>query len=524
MNNRVGRFWRTIKYLKPIQLRYQFYHRLRKIGGRNITISDVEERVRAIHKPPSIDWLPAQKSYAEGEFHFLNQSKKFERSINWNFPDFGKLWTYHLNYFDYLMQPEMDKETGLHIIRDFIDNEQQITVGLEAYPTSLRIFNWIKFSLRHNINASSVNQSLYQQLQLLQGNIEYHLLGNHLWENGCALLAGGLYFDESKILELAKEILQEQLAEQILEDGGHFERSPMYHQLLLHRLLDCYHLLSIHPEENEDLGKLIGNAIEKMTGWLQNITFRNGSIPRVNDAVNGWSPETGQLINYGERLGLNIADILLGESGYRMIRGVDYEWLIDVGDIGPDYIPGHAHSDTFSFVLHVHEKPVIVDTGVSTYEECDRRVNERATAAHNTVKVGNKEQTEVWKSFRVGRRARVTRCREESNFIDAEHNGYRHLGLTHRRIFKWASGGLFVKDFITGKKSRMSTAFLHFHPNVEVEERGEFIYADHIKLAFRGYEDISINDYDYASGFNQLMAARVVEIKFRDELETRLIL
>ena len=35
-------------------------------------------------------------------------------------------------------------------------------------------------------------------------------------------------------------LLYKELDEQILPDGSHYEQSPMYHCILLDRLLDCY--------------------------------------------------------------------------------------------------------------------------------------------------------------------------------------------------------------------------------------------------------------------------------------------
>ena len=42
-------------------------------------------------------------------------------------------------------------------------------------------------------------------------------------------------------------MLRRELPEQFLHDGGHFERSPMYHALLTHGLLD---LVNVLPESD----------------------------------------------------------------------------------------------------------------------------------------------------------------------------------------------------------------------------------------------------------------------------------
>ena len=116
--------------------------------------------------------------------------------------------------------------------------------------------------------------------------------------------------------------------------------------------------------------------------------------------------------------------ISFSDSGYRKIRTNNYELFIDVGNVGPDYQPGHAHSDTFNFELIKNGNPIFVDTGISTYEKNAIRQSERATHSHNTVKIGSKEQTQVWGGFRVAKRAKITHLIEKPNLIEASHDGY----------------------------------------------------------------------------------------------------
>lgn len=519
MIDAITRYWRTLKYLKPVQLRYQIYYRLRKLFDENSTQVDLPP-ILVNQNLGCSDWIPANELYKDGTFRFLNLDKRFEESIDWNFLEFGKLWTYNLNYFEYLLQPDIDKETGLKFIQDFIENIGSNRTGLEPYPISLRTLNWIKFCLKYDINESFINESLYMQFRRLKDNVEYHLMGNHLLENGCALLIGGMYFQDQKFLKKGQKILRKQLKEQILNDGGHFERSPMYHQILLSRLLDCYNMAKKNQLLDDQFRTFLIAKAELMLGWLNKVSFSNGTIPYVNDATIDIAPATKELMNYAQKLGLSTPNINLYDSGYRMIKNARCEWFIDVGDIGPDYIPGHAHSDTFSFVLHVDENPLIVDTGLSTYEEGDRRQLERSTASHNTVMINGQEQTEVWKAFRVGRRAHITKLEEGKNDIAAEHDGYKYLGFTHRRTFKWTAEELYIKDIITGEKDAESTAFIHFHPSVIIEKQKGKIVGGDLIISFNGHDSLQIKTYQLATGFNQLKPASVLEVTFKNNLET----
>ena len=95
-----------------------------------------------------------------------------------------------------------------------------------------------------------------------------------------------------------------------------------------------------------------------MISWLQNITYKNGNIPMVNDATFNIAPSSKKLFSYAKHLGIESKKIPLSDSGYRKIISDDYELFIDVGNIGPDYQPAHAHSDTFNFELIKDDNPI----------------------------------------------------------------------------------------------------------------------------------------------------------------------
>ena len=111
--------------------------------------------------------------------------------------------------------------------------------------------------------------------------------------------------------------------------------------------------------------------------------------------------------DYACNLKLKTQNAKLNESGYRKISNDNYECVVDIGNIGSDYMPGHAHADTFNFELRIDGNPFIVDTGLSTYEASDRRNKERGTVSHNTVEVAEKDSSEIWNGFRVANRAKI---------------------------------------------------------------------------------------------------------------------
>ena len=348
----------------------------------------------------------------------------------------GKLWTYNLNYFDFLNQENISKEEGLKLIRNYVSKHSQLKDGLEPYPISLRGINWIKFISKHQIQDAEINNILFNDYLRLADNLEYHLLANHLLENGFSLLFGAYYFQDEKLYKKANTILRNELEEQILNDGAHYELSPMYHQIILHRVLDCLNLVENNPWKDKELFPLLKKKAELMLGWLDAITYKNGDIPLLNDSAKGIAPSSKELFTYAKSLGLKSQDSILSDSGYRKWIKNEMEIVLDLGQIAPSYQPGHSHADSLQFVLNFKNKPIIVDTGISTYEKNDRRQLERSTSSHNTVTINESNSSNVWGGFRVAERAKVTVKQENNSCIEASHDGYSGQGIIHHRKFQ----------------------------------------------------------------------------------------
>ena len=361
----------------------------------------------------------------------------------------------------------MISQIGVELILDYIKNDSILKDGKEPYPISLRGMNWIKFLAENKISNEQIDKTLISHYSILSANLEYHLLGNHLLENAFSLLFGAYYFQDEKLYNKSNDLLISELNEQVLKDGAHFELSPMYHQIILLRLLDSIQLIKLNSEwKKDDLFSFLEAKASLMISWLCNITYKNGDIPMVNDATFNIAPNSKKILTYAKHLGINSQDIPLSDSGYRKINSNNYELLIDVGNVGPSYQPGHAHSDTFNFELIKEGNPVIVDTGISTYEKNAIRQYERATSSHNTVKIGSKDQTQVWGGFRVAKRAKITHLIEKPNLIEASHDGYLSDGYKHTRSFLWGEKHLILSDEINRSTSNKAKAYFHLHFSV----------------------------------------------------------
>lgn len=522
MKKNLSLYFHTVRYLKGKQIIHQLWHRVRKrirnnvyptagiVAGAPLTLTPF------IHKPTSL--LPGSA------FCFLNITDTFR---GWTDKSRPKLWRYNLHYMDYLLQETISFEEKKAWIDSFIRSLPANEEGLEAYPTALRGVNWIKFIsinryLITDAEKSRWDESLYRQYLSLLDNLEYHLLGNHLLEDAFSLLWGGLYFRDDRFYQQSVELLIEELNEQILPDGAHYELSPMYHAILLDRLLDCINAL-VHNSRfhgQQYLTDFLKEKARLMLSWLAAVIYRDGTIPLLNDAAYGIAPDAQRLFIYADLLGLRWQPKALKESGYRKFVTNRLEMIIDVGHIGPDYIPGHAHADTFSYELRIDGLPFIVDSGISTYEKNARRQYERETQAHNTVNIDGLSSSEVWGGFRVARRAAVTYLKEDPNTLCARHNGFSRLGIEHRRIFNLSRNEILISDSLLPATGRKGVNTILLHPAVNLlSVSPDRILTDRAALSFSGADKLWVEDCEVAFEYNRLLPTRKICIAFTDHVQ-----
>ena len=192
----ISLLWRTIRHLRIRQISYRVFfvvkNSWRKIFGNKYSFSEsstgYSQQFSYI-----VDFGPER---AENHFKFLNRDYEFQNEIDWNFDGLGKLWTYNLNYFEFLNCPKVSSELGSKWIHDYISaiENNKVHVGWEPYPLSLRLVFWIRFLLNHDLSDKKIMHSVKAQSIALEKQLEYHIMGNHLLENAIALVFVSVYF------------------------------------------------------------------------------------------------------------------------------------------------------------------------------------------------------------------------------------------------------------------------------------------------------------------------------------------
>lgn len=475
--------YHTLKHLKPTQL-------INRIQRKAIK-AKVKRCPELLITEPKVEWVVAgllNSSHVEGEiFCFLNHQGEIS---NWNDPQEEKLWLYNLHYFDDLNAIDSKQRTVMH--RAFInkwvaENPPLLGNGWEPYPQSLRIVNWVKWFLSGNSAELAWQESLWQQTAVLEQDLEYHLLGNHIFANAKALVFAGVYFsgeDATRWLNKGLSILDKELAEQILDDGANFELSPMYHNTILADMLDLINLSNTYQHSGLLARVNAWKATTtSMLSWMKTMTHENGDVAFFNDSAIGIAPTAERINQYANKLSfepaskVSIKVTYLKDSGYIKLAINEQSAILDVARIGPDYIPGHAHADSLSFEWNYGEQRVFVNSGTSVYGLGDERLRQRKTEAHNTVVVDNEDSSEVWSGFRVARRAYPTEPIISNNdtevSVECSHNGYLRLPgkVTHTRNWKMKSDEFSIVDTLSGEFSE-AKAIYHLHPDTVIKQNG----------------------------------------------------
>ena len=361
---------------------------------------------------------------------------------------------------------------GLPSGADAVEHIEANPIALDPYPSAVRARN-LALAIRCGHRSAAIESALAHAARSLLTKLEWHLLGNHLLEDGVGLACAGLAATGGEArawYAIGAAIVERELAEQFLDDGGHFERSATYHAWVLTSLLE---LLELHQAAGVAPTASWTRTAERALEWLARVTCPDGTVPLFNDAALDFCPTPAEVAELAASLGLHgmrrtgPVDVL-SSTGWLLARTGDAFVVADVGAIGPEYMPGHAHADLLTFELFVGNRRLCVDFGVSRYAAGAERAHCRSTAGHNCLQVDGENSAETWGAFRVGRRgsAELLHWEATEDAIEwvAQHDGFSHLdgAPLHRRAFRLESSHLVLDDRVFGEGEHRVARRLRF--------------------------------------------------------------
>ncbi len=254
---------------------------------------------------------------------------------------------------------------------------------------------------------------------------------------------------------------------QILPDGGHIERNPEAQLTVLRHLIDIRDIL-----ETADIAlpETLKAAIDRAEPMLKFYRHGDGGFALFNGSTEGkpW-----------------LTDVVLAKAG---ARGKPPTSAIDTGferivanrtlficDTGPPSVNAEAaHAGSLSFEMSVGKQRMVVNCGGYTGRDEGWQLAQRATAAHSTLIVGDKNSSEILPSGAVGEPLALVTCERQetdgSTWLATSHNGYhKSHGLIHKRRIYVAASGSDVRgeDILEGHGEHKFSIRFHLHPSVK---------------------------------------------------------
>ena len=496
--NDLPRLARTIAHLRPSQIYWRGRYALRRRSpfrsAHRSTVraaSDGLAESLARKREHDFAWVTREsvdqdeqaivERLSQGVFLHLNEERRLGRPPDWLLGpcSHGRLWTVTLHYHRWAWELAMiagrkgphaarARDLFRELVGDWIERCDISRPGAgdlawNSYAIATRLEWWSLAALQLTEwdadpqFEAALYQSFGRQADHLAHNIEWDLRGNHLVRDAVGLAWAGCFLplvndpNSKRYLQAATKLAIEQADEQVLPDGGHFERSPMYQRHVMDDLGKLAHL-SDDAAARERLHAVVDRMAE-FDAWMQH---PDGGLALFNDTALDKEPPVHAARPHPEiepRGGRFFAD-----TGLAVWRGANWSLFFDVGPIGPDYQPGHGHADNLTLECSYAGERLFVDPGTHSYDFDERRAYDRSTAAHNTVCVDGTNSSEVWHIFRVGRRARPIDgnvAADRTHFdASAAHDGYSRLGVIHRRRVRLTSDEtLSITDRLEGRGS-----------------------------------------------------------------------
>jgi len=494
-SGRFKRYVQTVSSLLPSQIARLAYKRVvvKPLEQSLPALPEVDPSLREPWSPraPFLDGPAVSGFQPEHQrIRLIGLEQPFSAPVDWAPATQPLLWQLELNYFHWL-PISCPWSVARPWVASWLENVSRNprSISWNPFGVAQRVLMWTRLmrgpwsaALLSDPLRSPLLRDLYSQCRHLARHQEKELLGNHLIKTAVGLYAGGRCFagaEADRWLRRSESILREQLPEQILEDGGHYERSPMYHLLVLMDLLDT---LNITPEESPFAG-LLKSRIEAMARFATACTHGDEEIPLFNDSVLDQAPPRLEVLAYAKR----VAGIEPGRKPARFVPlprfglfrlGDEQASLwIDAGETGPRFLQAHAHADTGSVELSVGAWRVICDRGVFSYQDLQQRKWDRSTPAHNTVAVGGASSSDCWGQFRVARRARIQDLSwsddQGKQSVRLSHNGFSHLpgSPTHQRTATFQARCYTITDEVESRADGLRCdGFLYFGPDVIVQQ------------------------------------------------------
>jgi len=401
-------------------------------------------------------------------------------------------------------QSESYRDRARQILSDWIEKNPvghgpNWTVAMEAALRAISICLTLDllcpFAADESLWVKQVEVSLNEHLLFIHAYNEFsHLhVSNHYLSNviGMFVLLEHL---EGPGIEFERELwcksVFQQMEQQTLEDGFHYEASTGYHYFVT-QLYDL--AVKIMNKKYIQPSTAFLSQLEKMQQIIKLLGSQEGGyivIPQIGDCDDGRvyfaSADLQQMAHVPIPQRNSLRMITSAAAGTKSIRQSSIQCFPDTGLAvlqsenckavfcaianGIQGEGSHTHNDKLSILLRIHGYELFCDPGTAQYSrDPDMRNCFRGTSAHNTVRIANAEQNQIdhkpQRIFQLGNDAHVTKIISTTEkgavIASASHTGYKYIGAIHHRRIELSIGRFTVLDEISGVVPRAVELFFH---------------------------------------------------------------
>ncbi len=316
--------------------------------------------------------------------------------------------------------------------------------------------------------------SLHRQWKHLLRTISPNLKGVEAVQAARGLIYGGLNFpDGDKALGLACDLLQRQMAAEILPDGGHISRNPATQLHILRHLVDIRNIFNLADIR---LPESIGVGLGAMIPALKFFRHGDGALSLFHGAVE----ETPLLIDAVLTQATMRGRVLrrLPETGYERMMAGRSLLMVDAASPPPRAFGDQGHAGLLSFEFSHGRERIIVNCGAVPMGSAQWRTACAATAAHSSLTVADTNACDIGDEGGIAGTVQTSAQRFEeggAHGLEMAHDGYRgQFGLVHNRILRLSGDGetLMGRDVLHNegghKTPQEFTLRWHLHPTVQV--------------------------------------------------------
>ncbi len=542
---RIARDLRTARHIPPAQLA----HRMRFLALRRLyavvptaPIQSARRRARGarprarLPRVPHIALDPSRgprararaADAAAGRFTHLGVVRDYGSAIDWRDPTVSPLWAYQMHYLGAVVDCALARRAGdaASILQSWNTafGDRWDAVAWHPYPVSLRLVNVCHAASVLGSFAALGDDAVSfvaTHARYLEEHLERDVRGNHLLENAVALVTAAHFIDGAADGRAALRLLRDVVAEQILPDGMHFELSPMYHAIVLTRLVLVGSVI-----DDALTSQVLLAAVETMTSRLAWLRCPDGGLPLLGDSVREFALPAGLLVDLGDMQSPGRSELAPSvrasapeglsaapDAGLHILRDGPLWCILDAGAICPTYLPAHGQADTLSVEVWIDDACLVTDPGLHEYTG-DERAWGRSSRAHSTITVDDRDASEVYGSFRVGGRETLESVDAGDDAVTATLRPWGIAARLTRRVSLPGDGVLRVEDQAAMPARSAARSRLHLHPDVEVVggegSRALDVRVRGREVTIRGEHPLTLEAGRCSRRFGEIQATQIV--------------